>query len=109
MSGHDHSHARQSLLTQLQLASLKHLDEFPAVPPRHARRRWMSQRALDLGALQEQIASPSRNARGTYQQKLSDDSPIAIGSRRTSAISGGNAKCFTLAVIARSAEASSLR
>src|SRR5258708_8399291 len=42
-----------------------------------------SQRALDLGTLQEQIASPSRNARGTCQQKLSDDSPIAIGSVET--------------------------
>ncbi len=83
MAGHDHSHARQSLLTQLQPASLKHLDEFTAVDPHHARRRRMSQHALDLGTLQEQIASPSRHERHTCQQKLSDDGHIAIGSVQT--------------------------
>ena len=38
----------------------------------------MSQHALDLGVLQEQIASASRNAIHACQDELSDDSRIAI-------------------------------
>ncbi len=83
MSGHDHSHARQSLLTEFQPASIKQLDDHTAVPPRHARRRRMSQHAQDLGMLQEQISSPSRYERCADQKRLSDDGPIAIGSVET--------------------------
>src|SRR5438876_9520682 len=43
----------------------------------------MSQYALDLGMLQEQIASPSRHERCAGQKQLSDDSRIAIGSVET--------------------------
>ena len=43
----------------------------------------MSQYALDLGLLQEQIASPSRHERCAGQKQLSDDSRIAIGSVET--------------------------
>src|SRR5256714_9132014 len=43
----------------------------------------MSQHALDLGMLQEQISSPSRNARCAGQKQLSDDGRIAIGSVET--------------------------
>jgi hypothetical protein len=56
----------------------------------------MSQHALDLGMLQEQIASPARHERGVGQEQLSDDGRIAqpAPSRRISAISAGNAKYF---------------
>src|SRR5437763_14683322 len=43
----------------------------------------MSQHALDLGMLQEQISSPSQNARCAGQKQLSDDGRIAIGSVQT--------------------------
>ncbi len=43
----------------------------------------MSQHALDLGMLQEQISSPSRHERCAGQKQLSDDGRIAVGSVET--------------------------
>jgi hypothetical protein len=62
MPRHHHAHGRQ-LLIQFQPASIKHFDDLTARHPGHARRRAMSQHALDLLMLQEQIASPARHKR----------------------------------------------
>ena len=77
MASNKHSHVRQAL-TQFQPTSIKQLDDLPGVHPRHARCRWMSQHALDLGMLQELIASASRNAIHACQDELRDDGRITI-------------------------------
>ncbi len=82
MPGHNHAHVRR-VITQLQPAAIKQLDDLTAVHPRHARRRRMSQHELDLGTLQELIASPARHEIRACQQKLSDDGRIAILSVET--------------------------
>jgi len=82
MPGHNHAHGRQ-VLTEFQPAALKQLDDHTAVHPHHARRRCMSQHALDLGMLQEQLSSPSCHERCAGQKQLSDDGRIAIGSVET--------------------------
>ncbi len=77
MSSHNHANLRQAL-PQFQPASLKQLDDLPGVHPRHARCRWMSQHALDLGVRQELIASASCHEIHACQDELRDDGRIAI-------------------------------
>lgn len=59
MSCHDHASLRQ-VLTQWEPTSLKQLDDLTGVHPGHACRRWMSECTLELGMLQNAIASSSR-------------------------------------------------
>ncbi len=77
MANHDYAHVRQAP-RGFQPTSIKQLDSLTAVHPRHACCGWMRQHALDLGMLQELIASASRNALHTCQDELPDDGHIAI-------------------------------
>ncbi len=77
MASHNHAHVRQAP-TGFQPSTIKQLDDLTGVHPRHTRCRWMSQHALDLGMLQELIASASRHEVHACQDELRDDGPIAI-------------------------------
>ena len=77
MASHNHAHVRQAL-TQFQPSTIKQLDDLTGVHPPHARCWWVSQHALDLGMLQEPIASASRHEIHACQNELSDDGRIAI-------------------------------
>ena len=77
MASHNHAHVRQAP-TGFQPSTIKQLDDLTGVHPPHTRCRWMSQHALDLGMLQELIASASRNAVHACQDELRDDGRIAI-------------------------------
>ncbi len=82
MPSHHHSHRRQAP-TQFQPAPSKQFDDHPQGGPRDARRRGMSQHALDLRMLQEQIGSPARYESSAGQEQLRNDGRIAIGSVQT--------------------------
>jgi hypothetical protein len=71
MSSHNHTDTRQAL-PQWEPASLKQLDDLTGVHASHTRGRWMSQHLLDLGMLQNAIASPPRHQINACLHELSD-------------------------------------
>jgi len=109
MPSHNHPNERQPL-SKWEPASIKQLDDLTSIHPADARCRRMSQHSLDLGMLQELIASPScHNMHVSNRIWATTEASPYCPSRRTRAISEENANCCTYVVMACSAEASSPR
>jgi hypothetical protein len=77
MSCHHHASGRQALI-QWQPASVKQLADLSRVHAAHAGCRWMSERTLEWGMLQDAIASPSRHQINACLHELRAHRRIAI-------------------------------
>ena len=77
MSGHNYPNVRQALI-QWQPASIKQFVDLTGVAARHPGCWWMGQHALDLGMLQELIASAPRQQVDPCQYDLHNHGCIAI-------------------------------
>ena len=82
MTGDHHPSVRQAL-PQFQPPSLKQLDDLTSVHPPHARCWWVSQHALELGMLQELLASAPCHQIHACQHELCNHRRVTILSIQT--------------------------
>jgi hypothetical protein len=77
MSCYYHTGSGQALIHR-QPASVKQLEDLSRVHPGHACCRWMSERPLELGMVQDAIAPPSRHQIDACLYELHNHRRIAI-------------------------------